>query len=41
MGKNATNINKMSNHLSYQIIEHKKKNMTYAAENADLGLVID
>jgi len=31
----------MSNHLSTQIIEHKKNNMTYADGNADLGLVID
>ena len=35
---NSTNINKTNNHLSLQIIEHKKKTMTCDAGNPGPGL---
>ena len=35
MANNSTNINKRNNPFSPQIIEHKKKTMTYA--NGNLG----
>jgi len=36
MVNNSTNISKINNHISTQIIEHKK--MTYGAGNTFLGL---
>ena len=37
-GQQFTNINKTNNHLSLQIIEHKKKTMTCDAGNPGPGL---
>jgi hypothetical protein len=35
---NSININKANNHLSFQIIEHKKYDMTYNVGNPDPDL---
>ena len=38
MVNNSNNINKTNNHLSIQIIEHKKNTMTYGIGNIGPGL---
>ena len=38
MMNNSTNINNINNHLSFQIIEHKKKNTTNDVRNPGIGL---